>query len=642
MTQYIYEKYNSQSVYASEAESLQGTYSTSSYQSYPNHYLNENTGQYNVSGALKTIYPTSGTFSSDSVYETVSGGTTLFRSYFQGSTLYTYQRSSYLSRYVRGSYIGTVKAEEDEYPADGRHTDGYWYTRTIIADAPTLTTPNGGEAISSEYLIAWTAPTTGLQFQIDLSTDGGSSWETIVSETEIDADTYSYNFSNESESSVAKIRIRGKNGSSYTDYDMSDGVFTIQHNLPPNKPTNLSPSGTAVDRTIVQRLSWKHNDPNINDTQSRADIQWRKQGNSTWNTATVRSNKEYYDFSSNVFPEGQIEWRVKTSDQVGIESPYSDIRVFTAAEATDAPTISSPGTTISVSRPNIQWSSTEQTAYQIVIDNTLGDTLWNTGTISTTWIRARTIGIDLVNGGQYVIKLRTKNNAGLWSEYAILNATVSYTPPPNPIINVDSATGHLVISNNNPTPNDTQPEVTRNDLYKHIDGEWVLISEDVSFIYRDYAVANGETYKYKIRAIGENGTFSDSEISEGSTTFRGVWLHDITSPEATVYNFRFDGGGRSSQWEVESAVMRFKGRRSPVVETGEMQDDIVSFSLTLLDTAQREALERLVYSRNILCYRDGRGRLVFGVITRLPLADEIWGGQTTSLEIMRIDYKEGV
>jgi hypothetical protein len=642
MTRYIYEKYTADARYAQDSETLDSTYYAESHSGNSTFYFSETSGMYSMVGGTKTIENTGSVFWSDSVYSFTDGGETLIRYAFKDNLLHRFMRGSYVSRYVKGNYVETVTAGDGTYPDDGRHTDGYWYTKISIADAPTLLSPNGGETVNDNFTITWTHAAIGLSSQIALSIDGGKTWRTIVESVAVSAESVTYNFIDETESSLAKIRVRASDGTYHSDWDESDGVFTIQHNLPPSPPTNLSPSGVAVDNTLVQRLSWQHNDPNINDTQSKAVIEWKLQSASTWNVINVNSHLEYFDVSANVFPVGEITWRVKTHDQTGIASPYSDIAVFTTAEPTDAPVILSPSSVISVAKPNISWTVPEQIAYQIVIDNTLGETVWDTGEVNST-NKARTVGVTLLNGGQYVIKLRTKNNAGLWSNDAILNATVSYTPPPKPTLTVSSATGHIVLDFANPSPSGTQPNIGGNEVYKRINGEWVRVVEGVMYQYRDYAVASGKEYEYKVRAISaDNETFTDSDSASNSVNFSGVWLHDITNPEQTVFNFKYDGGGRASNWEIESAIMRFKGRKRPVIETGEMEDYIVSFNLKLRTEDERTALETIAYSRNIVCYRDGRGRISFGVFTKLPLTDEVIGSYSTELELMRIDYKEGI
>jgi hypothetical protein len=537
-----------------------------------------------------------------------------------------------------------IAIASSEYTLDPTKRPKLTITYNESPGEPDIISPNGRESWTGNQSVEISAASDlegdSLQYEYQLSTDNGETWNTIQPLT--NATIFTCDFSNEQQTSLALVRARAFDGLSYSYWSQSDGVFTIQHNSPPTPPSNLSPSGSAIDRSIVQRLSWTYNDPDSNDTQSKAVIEWRLQGIATWNVINNNSNRTYFDVSSSVFPVGQIEWRVKTYDQTGAESSFSQIAVFTSADPTDAPTIISPSSTVNVSSPVVQWTVLEQTTYQVVVEDTIGTVIWDTGEVVST-NKARTIGASLINGGQYVIKVRVKNNASLWTDYALLNITVSYTPPAKPTINVSSATGHIVIEINNPSPTGTQPDITGNEVYKRINDEWVKIAEGVNFVtYRDYAVASGVEYNYKVRVIGDNGTFSESNVDFKTIAFRGVWLHTINNAEVTAYNFKFDGGGRESSWEVESSLMRFKGRTRPVIETGEMKDDLIDFNLTLTDRESKEALERIVKSQEIVCYRDGRGRIRFGVFTRMPLSDENWGGYTTSLQLIYIDYSEGI
>lgn len=652
---YFWDKYTSQANYSTVTTYTEGAWgawsgvftkaSNVAWYGYPSYGFRSSSGFY-LNGSRTAYYTSANYFEggSNSITET-----RIYSNYMvNGKEFSDYQHRTksasstteeVISGYSAGTFIETLIADKNAYSSHAQNTDGYYYIRRQPVP-PKVVYPNGGEAITGPQTITWDGETT-LAYEIQLSTDNGARWKTLIANTTVGATTFEHNFTNESQTSLAKIRIRATDNGIYSSYDESDGVFTIQHNLPPLAPSKLAPNGTVIDRTKVKRFSWQHNDPNTNDTQSSAVIEWKTQGATTWNTITVSGNNQYHDVSANVFSAAEIVWRVKTFDQAGLESPISAEAIFTAADPSDAPVILTPSTVVPIAQPTVQWSSGAQTAYQIVIDDILGATVWDSGEVLS-GNKARTIGVELVNGGQYVLKVRIRNGAGLWTDNAILQMTVSYTQPAKPGLSVMPGTGGLVLEIDNPTPTGTQPDVTGNDIYKRIDGEWMKIAEDVLAVYRDYAVASGKEYEYKVRAKGENTTFSESAVVSGSHRFIGVWLHDVTYPEGTVHQFKFDGDGRSSSWEVESAVQYFKGRKYPVVETGEMQTEAVAFSLKLIESDEIEALKALVYGRNILCYRDGRGRMVFGMITKLPLNDETWGGQATSLELLRIDYKEGV
>jgi hypothetical protein len=548
--------------------------------------------------------------------------------------------------YYKGYYSGSVSKWIDT----SSFTNYYAYTVTIeyteyeVPNAPTVISPNGGESLTGLKPISWNKSIDNdtaqnlLSYYVQLSLNNGQSWREIIAITATNTDVISlnYDFSKETETNVAKIRIRAYDGARYGPWDESDGVFAIKHNIAPSTPTNLAPGGSTIDRSIVQRLSWKHNDA---EQQSKAVVEWKLQNAVNWNTINVDSLNQYVDMSSGLFPAGEIVWRVKTYDQGGLESPYSDIAIFTAANPTNAPTITAPSTAVPVARPVIQWSSVGQTVYHLQILDSLSNVVWNTGEVDST-NKAVTNGVDLLNGASYKIKVRVKDSGGIFSEFAIKDISVSYTPPPKPGLTVTAGEGCLILDTSNPLPTGTQPNLVGNDVYKKVNDEWVLVAKNVQYQYRDYAVANESIYEYKLKANGDNGTSSESEVSAGSTSFKGVWLHQITDAEGTYYQFKFDGKGRSSNWEVENARLQFAGRKYPVIVSGETEFDSVSFALNLVTPEEQLALERIVKSRDIICYRDGRGRLLFGVFTRYPVNDEKYG-QSVQLEIMRIDYQEG-
>lgn len=516
---------------------------------------------------------------------------------------------------------------------------------------PSLTSPNGGETISGSHLITWNLGNDldgdALSTQIDLSTNNGSTWKTIVNKTSNNATSYSYNFLNEIESSVCRLRIRHFDGKDYSAYDTSDGVFTTQHNVAPNAPNALSPSGVPVNRNESVRLSWKHNDPNSNDKQSKFNLQWRVKGNTAWNVITELVSREYLDFPSGTFPLGEIEWQVQTYDQYNLASPWSVIATFVSADKPPKPVMLSPlnNTVVPVARPTIQWSSSEQTAYKLrLMNDTLTTELWTTGEVNST-NKAHTVGYDLVHGQNYNFVLSVRNTEGIWSDDVTTFVSVSYTPPATPSINLFDGGGYITVFIANLEPTGTQPEISHNDLFKRIDNEWVRIANGLpsNGSYRDYAVASGKQYEYKVRAYSaENETMSESTVYTKSITFTGVWIHDPLDAESSVHHFELDGNGRSSSRYKNGQFMQFAGRKKPVFERSVHETQDVSVTLILLNgTSDAESLSEL-FDADVVCYRDGRGRLLFGVMRELPLNDESYGAQTVNINIIETDYNEGV
>lgn len=481
----------------------------------------------------------------------------------------------------------------------------------------------------------------GLQYNIQLTTDNGANWKDIVALTTAGATYHDYDFINEAESSTAKIRIRAYDGTSYGPWDVSDGVFTIQHNQAPTSPTNLSPSGTIKDRASVIRLSWQHNDANL-DPQAQFDLQWRLQGYATWNTVSQVTINQYYEVPANTFPKGVIEWQVRTYDQAGLSSPYSSISVFNTGDKPSNPTITEPtnGAIVPIANPTVQWSSVGQTGYHLKILDINNNLLWET--IKTSTNKAETIQYSLENESDYKILLAIKNADGLWSDFVTIQILVSYTPPAKPTVSIEKSEATITLNISHPTPIFPQPSVTSVDIYRRKQGElnWQRIAMDLLINFVDYTLASGKTYEYKVRAYGNNGTFIESDVISTSIDIKGVWLFDTTDP-TTIHKFKFDTE-RKGRWEANGALIQFAGRRLPVAEFDDTEAN--SVSVELMFTKHENDLPillNLIKSKNTLCYRDGRGRKLYCQVFSAPVDDEIYGN-SIELTFSEVSYTEEV
>lgn len=644
MANYLFNKYNvafgqwsGESVsYSSGGQGGSEVYGYSSSPTWNgNQYVGEGWGPKGV----RSSYWSSGTSLTHASrsYASWSGqqdGTTYFYNY----TDYTRTRSASPTNLVQTGIVGTI----NQYPVNGLHHDGFYYTRTGIENSPIITAPNGGESVNELFTITFndSKPKTGIRYHIQLSLNNGVSWKDIIALTAVGVTSHQYNFINEPSTSTAKVRVRAYDGTNYGTWDESNGVFTIQHNVAPTMPTNLSPTGSIIDRTKTQRLTWKHND---DDAQSKAVIEWRLQGTTLWNTATSIGAEQGYYIDANTFPTGQIEWRVRTYDQQSLISPYSSIAVFSSAEPTTAPTFMLPTSPVNISRPVIKWSGVEQASYQVLIEDALGATVWDTGEIIS-GNKAITSGIDLLNGGTYKIKLRIKDSSGLFSTFVDTTVVISYTPPPKPNVSTFINQAGIQFAIDNPTPSGTEPNLLANEIYKQIDDSWVRIATNIISIYTDYALASKEAAKYRIRALGENGTYSESDVvNVVAPKLIGVYLHDVQDPEITLHHYKYDGGdGRSDSLEREHAFRQFAGRTRPVIEYGVFANYQRQVTLNLLrDDIGRKRLNQYVNDGSTLLYRDGRGRKFYTTLPMLSM-DDVWYGNDVSLSLIEIDYREEV
>lgn len=645
MARYIYKKYNSTPFSYPPVYELQQTGSNSgaprSISGYPSYSYDSSTGVVTMTGTISST--TNGTR-----YSGGGSGVTREDTDAVGWSSVSYTSvliSSGGSGYTRGSYIGQVIAEDGTYPNNGRfNDDGFWYERIRLATPPTVTSPNGGETFDASHTITWTNSQTGLRYRVQLSLNNGSTWSTLISQTAVDATSYTYNFSNTSESSTARIRVIGVTNDAdalLTDSDESNGVFTIKHNVAPTQPTNLSPSGGAVrDVNQAVTLSWRFNDANASDYQTKAEVNYRLQGATLWSVVNVNSSQEQYVLSA-ISAIGTYEWRVKTFDRDNVESPWSNTAVFVMAEPTTAPIIVSPTTSIAVSRPNIQWTGVAQQSYQVVIEDSLGAVLWDTGEVISP-NQAVTSGIDLDNGGTYTFRVRIKDSGGLFSSFASVTSSVSFTPPVKPEVTVQEGDGTITLVINSASPTGTQPITESYEVYKELDGVFTLIAYGVNTSFTDYFVASGKEYRYYVKALGDNGTTRNSDTVTGMITLDGVYIHALREPAFTSYRFKYAGVGYSDNYEPESAVMKYAGRTRPVIHYGLYADYTISRRIQSVDGMEDiDALREFVRNRETVVYRDDDGNLIVGFLRNISVNKQ-YRVSEAEITVIETAHREGV
>lgn len=328
------------------------------------------------------------------------------------------------------------------------------------------------------------------------------------------------------------LSVAGATGTYEVTHDGSAGeewvgqtVALATANAAPNAPSLTYPTGsTTIDKDAANRFTWDFSDPDSGDTQSAYDLRYKLTTDSTWTVVSGGAN-EYHDFAAGTFTAGDWEWQVRTTDNGGLTGPYSASEFFTAAASPPAPSISDPinGGTVNTDPYTVEWTHSDQDAYQVrtVADDGAGNpdtaTVYqDTGEVVSASLRAHSIDFPVNNRDEHV-QVRVKND-GLWSSWASVKVTVSYTPPATPTsaLTAADATATITITIDNPTPGAGEPTVTSNEIElrttagtdDHIGttGTRVAtgVANDGTYVYR--APASGVTYEARITAIGDNGT----------------------------------------------------------------------------------------------------------------------------------------
>lgn len=317
----------------------------------------------------------------------------------------------------------------------------------LIPTPPTVTSPNGGEIVDALKTITWNASTdmdtvqSSIRYEISLSTNGGSSWTTIVPLTSPGATTTNYDFSSIAPTTTALIRVRGYDGTNYGEYDQSNAYFTIQHNTAPNAPTNPAPGGTTAAAPtitgIAPALNWTFSDPNAGDYQSAYQVYiYNSAGTAVvHDSGWINSALGSYTVPANVLTRGTTYlWNVRTKDSKGASSAASAARYIKPNQLpTAAITSYSNGQQVPDNILHLTWTYSDpnaqaQTKFQVVGSKDNWATwAYNSGEMSSA---APSFTTPALSQGTWSLAVRVFDGLE-WSDWAYRNGLVlpnSYEP----------------------------------------------------------------------------------------------------------------------------------------------------------------------------------------------------------------------
>lgn len=468
-----------------------------------------------------------------------------------------------------------------------------------------------------------------MQYEYSYSLNGGSSWTVIGSLTSAGVTSKSWSTSGLAATTQAKIRVRAWDGTAFGPYSTGSN-FTLAAETTPPAPTGLSPNTSfpAQLRTATIRLAWTHGG-GAGNPQTAYSGEWSYNANMSGATAfSASSANQFHDITANTFNHGAtVYWRVKTTG-LTLQSAFSAIASFVAANAPATPTITAPtaGSPPTESRPTITFThAAGELAKRRLRVEISGVEVYTESYVSST-ATSFVSPYPFADGVAATLFLSIQNQYGINSSEDSEAVTPAYSGPAQPTIDVtnidDSGYIQIVITNSD-TPD-------YNHIYRRLTsesaGNETLIADSVPVdgVFRDYNIKSGTSYTYFARAVnapaGVIESFTDSATDSATLNLSLLWVHLLTkaSPSANASGtpvglINPDGLGQL----VEDAAQRRKkcrGRSLPVAVYG--QHTLRRFTSTCMIQATEESklnTLRDIYATNTdVCVRDQTGLMIFG------------------------------
>lgn len=130
-------------------------------------------------------------------------------------------------------------------------------------------------------------------------------------------------------------------------------------------------------------------------------------------------------------------------------------------------------------------------------------------------------------------------------------------------------------------------------------------------------------------------------VSATAPALIGVWVFDPTDADATERNY-LHADGRTESIAPRSAVLEVAGRVDPIVEFGEVT--IVGLEVTVFvpfgpdHDAGVQWWRDAVEARRAICYRDNRGRLMYGALPAGVSPVDGRAGTAMAIKLQRVTY----
>lgn len=508
-----------------------------------------------------------------------------------------------------GDYINTLEIHSH------RNSSNKPYVRITYSDTPpkppSSLTPNR-ETLNprGEILFAWSHNAVGGAFQkafeLQYQVDNGN-WQTVKQSTP--RQTYTMPASTLPAEGDVQWRVRTTDTNDETS-EWSYASFSLGI-LPQQAPIAFAPSGSFIDENEDVKFEWAFLGGSSGEKQKKFTLQYSTDNAKTWTTVNETTSRENYTVKAGTFKQGNVVWRVKTTNNFDEESPYSVIKSFMIIGIPTIPIITN---ITNQSRPVITWEHINQKVYELIILDNEDNVVYDTGIVPNPLEKEIKVPIYL-NDGVYKVKIRIANEFNLFSEFAERIFEISTQKPKTPLIEVFNNEYSITIRTD---VKDDLIMVYRDDIF---------IGVAKNGVFEDYTCRNRFRHKYIVRRVDKDDNFSDSDYLFGRCSFSGDTISLADSPNDFMkmkVALRTDPR-KSETLNIQAESNFYDGRQFPILEYSNFETLDKSYEYQISTKEELDKLKNLIRQKKTLLMRLNDGDIIYGSIQSLSTENNLFG-----------------
>src|SRR5881409_3910733 len=396
---------------------------------------------------------------------------------------------------------------------------------TTLAVAPSPPTGLTATAVSSSQInLSWTAPNNGgsaiTGYKIERSTDGGTTWTTIVSNSGSTATTYSDTGLAHTTTYTYRVSAINSVGTGSPSSAISATTLAVV----PSSPTGLG--ATAVSSSQIN-LSWTAPADNGGSAITGYKIERSTDGGSSWSTLVANTGISGTTYSdTGLAHTTTYTYRVSAINSVGTSPPSNTTSATTSVVS--SPPSGLAAAAVSSSQINLSWTAPADNGGSAItgykIERSMdGGSSWstlvaNTGSTATTYSDT-----GLAHTTTYTYRVSAINSVGTSppSNGASATALAIAPSPPSALGATAVSSSQINLSWASPTDNGGSA-ITGYMIERSANGgsTWTTMvsnSGSTATTYSDTGLAAGTTYTYRVSAINSIGTSPPSNTASATT-----------------------------------------------------------------------------------------------------------------------------